>query len=505
MIAFGKHVRAVLAGVAGLFSLYVLTRLVNLTLLPIFTDEAIYIRWSQIGANDANWRFISLTDGKQPMFTWIMMVLLKAVADPLLAGRLVSVMAGVGSMIGLYFLSRELFANKKIAFIAVLLYVLSPFALMYDRLALYDSLVAMFSIWNLYLSVLLVKNQRLDTALLLGLMLGAGMLNKTSGFLSLYLLPSTLLLFDWSKSFRIQRLMRWGGFVIVAFALSQVLYGILRLSPFFHMIAQKDAVFVYPLGEWLSHPLRFFRGNLSGLFDWLRNYLTLPVFILTLLPAAFMWNRFREKLLLYIWWAAPFVALALFAKILYPRFILFMTMPLLVLAAVSMEAIFRRFRFTLLGVCLYAIVLFPSMYAGYFIVTNPLYAPIPFSDRGQLLDDWPSGWGVREVHALIGEEAKKGKVAVFTEGTFGLMPYAIEIYHVYNKNITIRGIWPLPVDLPAEIAESARTQPTYLVLNESQSPPAEWPLELVGAWQKGTRKDRALRLYKVVSSLARSL
>ena len=58
-------------------ALYFFTRLTNLTLLPIFTDEAIYIRWSQIGALDANWRFISLVDGKQPMFTWIMMVLFR--------------------------------------------------------------------------------------------------------------------------------------------------------------------------------------------------------------------------------------------------------------------------------------------------------------------------------------------------------------------------------------------------------------------------------------------
>lgn len=50
----------------GLFlvAAYFFSRLVNLTLLPIFTDEAIYIHWTQIAEGDAAWRFISLVDGK---------------------------------------------------------------------------------------------------------------------------------------------------------------------------------------------------------------------------------------------------------------------------------------------------------------------------------------------------------------------------------------------------------------------------------------------------------
>jgi len=105
----------VLLIVAGLVVLYAVTRLTNLTKLPIFTDEAIYIRWSQIGSRDANWRFISLVDGKQPLFTWIMMVFLRVIADPLLAGRLVSVLAGAMTTVGMWLTAQELFKSKKIA------------------------------------------------------------------------------------------------------------------------------------------------------------------------------------------------------------------------------------------------------------------------------------------------------------------------------------------------------------------------------------------------------
>src|SRR6266571_4238197 len=89
----------------GVFVLYFFTRFYNILGLPIFTDEAIYVRWAQIAANDASWRFISLTDGKQPMFIWIGMILMKLIHDPLLAGRMVSVIAGFFSMVGLFFLT----------------------------------------------------------------------------------------------------------------------------------------------------------------------------------------------------------------------------------------------------------------------------------------------------------------------------------------------------------------------------------------------------------------
>src|SRR3989344_1902094 len=130
----------------GLTIAYFVSRLINLVDLPIFTDEAIYIRWAQIGGNDSSWRFISLTDGKQPLFVWGIMVALRLFNDPLFAGRLVSVIAGFFSLIGIGILSGTMFRSVKTGFFASLLYLASPFSLMYDRLALMDSLLATFSI-----------------------------------------------------------------------------------------------------------------------------------------------------------------------------------------------------------------------------------------------------------------------------------------------------------------------------------------------------------------------
>src|SRR5581483_1465486 len=216
-----------------------------------------YIRWAQIAANDANWRFISLTDGKQPMFVWLMMPLFKFVHDPLLAGRLVSVGAGFGTLLGLFFLSKELFKNKWIGLVTSLVYVLYPFALVYDRMALYDTLVGTFAVWSLYVAILLVRRVRLDIAFILAIVLGAAELTKTNGFFSAALVPATLILFDWQKKNRTERLVKWAFFAILAIVIAHLYYSILRLSPFFHIIDEKNRTFAYPFQEWIHHPLKY--------------------------------------------------------------------------------------------------------------------------------------------------------------------------------------------------------------------------------------------------------
>jgi len=488
---------------AGLALLYFFMRLTNLTKLPIFTDEAIYIRWSQIGSIDPNWRFISLVDGKQPLFTWILMGFLRVVRDPLFAGRLVSVFAGLGTTIGIFLASWELFKSKKIAFVSSLLYIVIPFGLMYDRMALYDSLSATFSIWSLYFAIRLARENRLDLAMFLGFTLGFGVLNKTSGFLNLYMLPGTLLLFDWTGKNRTKRLFQWGMYAVVAAVITTLMYSILRLSPLYAMIAAKDNVFVYSFTEWKTHPFNFLAGNLHGLFDWAIHYLTWPLFIASILAGLSLWKWPREKLLLLGWWLAPFFALALDGKVLYPRFILFMVLPLMILAAVFTDWGLTKFRKTVWLWVILAVLFFGSFYTDFYIITNPLYAPIPEADAGQYINDWPSGWGIPQVNAYLAAQAEKGKISVYTDGTFGLLPYAIEIYLVDNPNVTIKGLYPIDELAPDEILAAARLHNTYIVFNQQQIIPP-WPLQFIAKYQKGNRPDVFMRLYQVIPTASPS-
>ncbi|MFZ2025236.1 MAG: glycosyltransferase family 39 protein [Microgenomates group bacterium] len=484
--------------VVGISVIYVLSRLTNLTALPIFTDEAIYLRWSQIGGNDASWRFISLTDGKQPLFTWFVMAAMRCIKDPLFAGRMVSVVAGFVSIWGMYALGSELFKNKRIGVIASLLYLISPFTLMYDRMALYDALVATFFIWNGFFTVLLARRERLDVALILGLSIGVGMLNKTSANFSLYLLPLSLLLFNFKEKRVLKRLAKWVGLALIVAVLSQAIYSILRLSPYFYIIAQKDTTFIYTYAEWITHPFRFWRGNLHGEFDWMISYLTIPIFIASLASLIVFWKKPMEKVLLLGWWFAPFFALALFGKVLYPRYVLFMSMPMLVLAAYTFDFLLQKIRPKFLSVLFIGLLCFSAIRLSVQIVTDIQYAPIPKSDIGQYINDWPSGWGTNEIVTILETQAKDKPIAVYTEGTFGLYPFALEIYLWQNKNIKISGIWPPPETIPPDVQKSAEEKDTYYVVYQKQDPNAyKWPMTLIAKYQKGNSENVYTFLYKI--------
>lgn len=479
--------------------LYLFTRLYRIMSLPMFTDEAIYTRWSQIAKQDAAWRFISLTDGKQPSFIWLNMIMMKFVNDPLLAGRLVSVGAGLFVALGLYLVGKELFNKRIVGIIAAFLYVLFPMGLVYDRMALYDSLVALFSVWTLYFHILLFRHKRLDIAFIHGFILGGGVLTKTSGFLFIYMTPFLLLLTDFKNKLWKYNLKKWLGLVVVSILFACMYYSILRLSPFFHIISEKNATFVYPLSEWIQHPLRFVIGNLRGLSDWAVGYLTIPIIGFAIAPFVLKLRvKISEKILLVLWFLFPFIGLATFGKVLYPRFIFFMMLPILLLASYGLFLILTRFPKVWMRTIVIIIAIAGFLRADFYILTDFKSAPIPKSDLFQYINDWPAGGGAREVVEILSREAKNGKIFVGSEGTFGSLPtYTVEIYLGENKNVGKQGYYPLPPELPKELAENAKIMPTFFILNESKVPPPAWPLQEIGVFQKG-KGDAFMRLYSVI-------
>lgn len=495
-MAFIKKHKQLLALSVLFVLLFIGSRFYNILAVPIFTDEAIYIRWAQIAKQDAAWRFISLTDGKQPLFIWLIMIIMRFIDDPLLAGRTISIFAGLGSMVGLFFLTGELFKNRSIGLIAAGLYVLYPFALVYDRMALYDSLVGTFAIWSLYFAVLLARRVRFDLALILGMVLGGGVLNKTSGFISAASLPFSILLFrSWDK----RRIVRWVLFIAVAVVFMYLYYSILRLSPFFHIIDEKNTIFYYPFSEWIKHPFQEFLSNWKGLFNWFITYVTWPIFFL-MVSAFFLGKAFlREKLLLFLWFFFPFVVLAFIGKTLYPRFIFFMTLSLLPLAALSFHEIPRLigkpFFFVprTLAIVIYALVFFfLQLRIDYFILTDLARSPVPRSDLDQYINEWPAGGGIKEAVAFFEREAKNGPIYVGTQGSFGLLPYALEIYLNQNPNVKIVGFWPVDNTPPTEVIEQSHEMPTYFVFyqpcascEKNGFAPPTWPVSLIAQYHKG--------------------
>lgn len=174
-------------------------RIVNLTSWPIFADEAIYIRWAQVMRAEETLRFLPLSDGKQPLFMWVMIPFLKLFTDPLFAGRFLSLLCGLLTMFGIMIFSLFLFKDKRITIFSLFLYAFSPFAVFFERMALVDSMLSMFGLWAFLLSFLSLKYKRTDLAVFSGFSLGAALITKSPALFFVLFLPSVLLLQDWQK------------------------------------------------------------------------------------------------------------------------------------------------------------------------------------------------------------------------------------------------------------------------------------------------------------------
>lgn len=469
---FNKYKKEILIGLLLVVG-YFLTRLVNLTVLPIFTDEAIYLRWSQIMAYDASLRFLPLTDGKPPLFFWLMMFPVKLLSglDILFAGRLTSVMCGLLGLSGVAFTAFVLFKNKKVSLLAAICYLLAPFSFVYDRMAMADSLLAGLFIWATGLSILLVKTARLDVALILGMVGGFGLLTKTPAIFTFILAP-ILIIFNPKYIFKVVLLF------ILSFGIAEMFFSVLRLFPLFNMITSKNAEFTIGLSEFLKQPFGLLLGNLKSLLYWEYFYLTLPV-VLTIFYGIYkgLKKDFTSILVLSFYFLVPLIAMASFNKVIYARYLLMLTMPLLVLAAYGLSHI-KNYLF-------YILIFSFSIFTILALIINPNIAPLLQADRDQYVDGWAAGNGITEIRQYL--RGKSGVLA--TEGTFGLMPFSLELYQKEYPKMEIKPYWPLPEKLPVNT--------DYLIVYQRPDYPQNYKLEELLRFRQGNSNDY-LRLYKVL-------
>lgn len=437
-----------------LLGIYFFTRLYNLTLLPIFTDESIYIYWAKIIATTHNQLFISLTDGKPPLLVWSIAFLLSFFPNNLylIAGRLPSVLAGAVSLVGIYKLSNRLVKSKLAATLSGVLYIFSPFFLLYDKMALFDSMLAAALIWTVYLAY--------DYPIFSGLALGLAFWSKPTAIL---FIPVILFIAV------VQKRIKWG---IVAVIIGEAINNLMRLSHVYYLMESKNQQFQQPLAKLLADPFALFPGNLGALVNWDIAYITVPLFILGILALFFLVIKDWKKGLVFLGcWAGPLVVFAMVGREIFPRYILFTTPFILV----PIGFLVNKFRHLLI---IMPLLFIPALQFDYALLTNPVNAPMPDTDYHQYVSEHPSGYGLEPVFNFLHEETKHGPTVLITQGTFGLYPYAFTLEFWGDKNLNIVPRWPLS-SIDKEMQALKVQGKVYLLLKEFAKPPSDWPMTTV--------------------------
>lgn len=452
-----------------LLILYFATRLYNLTLLPMFTDESIYIYWAKLIETTHSQWFISLYDGKPPMLTLMMALLLTFFPHEwhLIAGRLPSVFAGAVSVVGIYKLAFLIFKSKKIAIVAAVLYILFPFNLVYDRMALYDSLLTATLIWSVYFALKTAITLSFKDAVLWGVFLGLGFLSKPPAILFVLLTPLCFVFFRYSSI----RLIEWKKVILltgIAIVISELLNNIQRLSNSYSMMAIKNQQFQQPVSELLKNPFSLLFGNLYQFATWIIAYYTVPICIIGIVAFIFLFKKKPKiTLILFSLWLIPMLILAILGRQVFPRYIVFVTpyfiLPLAFFLAFLSEKFKsrRRFVFFLLA------VFFLQIKFDFAILTNPPKAALPTADYTQYISEHPSGYGLDRIFSYLDKEAEERKIIIVTEGTFGLYPYAFQLRYWNNKNVTIEPRWPIST-IDQSIFDLRKKGKVFIVLKEHQ-------------------------------------
>ena len=384
----------------GIVALHLLTRLPHLTRLPVFLDEAMHLDWAFRTA--ATGQLVGHTDGGRYLPIWAYALVATRAADPLRAARLCAVASGLAAAVGLAWLGRQL-GSPQAGILAAFLYVAAPFTLLYDRMALVDSLLAALVIYALGFGVAWARTARRPWAVALGVVVGAAGLTKLSGLLTLAIPAALAFSSHAGHRARLRAQLAW-------------VYGIalVLLLPLFLDRAGNGTFFSENLWVLRSGEdgASFLGRNARLAGEWLLAYLT-PIGAL-LVSAAAAWSlRRRERAdLLLLGVAAAWCAFFVVAggRYWFPRYILPAIPPLLLLLARRAVALGRAAAWLTAGLLAVAWFRFDAA-----LIADPVRAPLPPVERSQYIYDWPSGYGLAEVVAALRRAARARPVTLLRD------------------------------------------------------------------------------------------
>ncbi|MEK7527668.1 MAG: hypothetical protein AAB574_01435 [Patescibacteria group bacterium] len=502
-------------GIILLALVYLLTRLPNLTSIPVFGDEAIYLRWSQLIKNVETLRFVPLTDGKQPLYMWLTVPFLKIVPDPLYAGRFLSVLIGLGSLIVLC-LTFSLYLNyasknrqphlfifespKKFplrSLIPGLIYIFFPLTFFFDRLALPDGLLSFFGILTIFFTLLLAKYPRLDLSMFLGATLGLAWLTKSPAVYFVVLSFFGFVLLSRSKKYY---------YPLISALLAFIIYNLLRLGPQFQQIALRNRDYIWPLSEVLRHPLDPFIPHLKDLFVLYYQYLSPPLLIFFFIGIALHLfqakSLSRPSIFILSFFFLPTIASLAMAKIFTGRYLLFTAPSLIILFSLSLIKFFQSstqiIQNRLRQILIVFLCFLPNIYWQVFVSFNPFRAKLPLSESGYL-EGWTAGWGVKSVADYLISRSRNFNVIIGTEGYFGTLPDGLQIYTDSLPRLTVFGLDPGLTQIPFKLIDAKNFgDDVYLLLNSPKQKLNSSSLDQLTLVQSYPKPDDSrLLLYKL--------
>lgn len=389
------------AAMGLVLAVYFATRISSLGTLPIFLDEAVHIQWAERLWEEGR---ILRPVGSGRLLAVATYGLALPFEDRLWAARVIAVMAGALTLVFTMLLSRRLFGARA-GLVAGVLYVVSPFALVYDRLALSDGFLAA-ALAGVMLATRVLTDDPRRLGPWAGLVVAStlAIVSKVSALLFLPAVPMAALLLakDRRKSF-------------VASALAVVATLVCASPMLLYFGANSGEIVSQHLAD-PDIPGLTLIATLRDISGWLRSYFGIPVLLAG--AASFAWLRDGRALWLAGSFVLPLVLFALLSEPWSARYILPTLPPFLILIAGGIDAVCARLTTGRASPAALALALAISLQGLLFdfrLFTDSSSAPFPADDRHQLVTGWPAGYGVRDAALRLARETEAASAQIFVD------------------------------------------------------------------------------------------
>lgn len=453
---------------SGLVVSYLFTRLFAIFGIPVFIDEAIHIDW----AHPSIHTFLPLDpsyDGKWLSIKLFALVTRLPIADHVVAARLGVSILGLTAAVAIYLIGRDLFSRVAGAASAIL-YVVLPFTLIYNSLALADSVQLAFGTWAVFAAVRVTRSTRwMFAAMALPFLLVATILSKFSaiGFAILPVISVLLLMrpAEWRRG-----LLRIAPAVIVGVGLVAWLgkYGMLE-------------VFKTKASSSWREMTALAWQNLFVAGDWFWGLLTPGIAILAIVSLGWLLvqnkrdARFIAGLL-----CLTVLPVLVAARVWYPRYLLLSVIPIVLAIGGTVGSVFahqskgshRRLARIILVAVLGAVVAWPIARSGFVLFDLP-DANLPELERWQLVSGWPSGYGMAELISYLREQAQATPGGITVARTI-FNDHPLHTLNIYLAGTQSLSLFTLGDDNPNHVAELARLSTErrvlFVLLTENGTP-----------------------------------
>lgn len=151
-------------------------RSTNLLLHPMYLDEGSYIAWAHLFSEDPGYAYVSLQDGKTPLYFWLLAFFKPFFSDSLMAGRALSTVAG--GLTALCWMLMIGWNNHRRGFFYGFLFMVVPYGFLVERMAFVDSLFTAFV--SLSLLGLTLARRYFWWAIMSGITLALAYMTKTT-------------------------------------------------------------------------------------------------------------------------------------------------------------------------------------------------------------------------------------------------------------------------------------------------------------------------------------